>query len=107
MLQTAAREIDEETGLRGLRCRAALGSTRFKFKRGRTLIEKTVYLFLFEAPPEIKEKLSGEEGIRKAGWFGPSRARRISGYRNLDKILNRAMYLALGRRFGKRWKPAI
>lgn len=105
--QTAVREIEEEAGLSGLRCCANLGSTHFKFKRGRTLIEKTVYLFLFEAPADVKEKLSGEEGITKAGWFGPSRARRISGYRNLDKILNHALYLALGRRFKRqrKWRP--
>jgi len=94
LAQTAVREIEEETGLSGLHYVSPLGRTMFKFKRGKTLIEKTVYLFLFEVPPETVEKLPGIEGIEKADWFSPSRARQISGYRNLDKILNRALRLA-------------
>lgn len=94
LVETAIREIDEETGLRGLHYIATLGKTRFRFKRGRTTVEKTVHLYLFEAPPGREEKLPGTEGIHEAQWFPLEKAKQMSGYRNLDRLLARAVYLA-------------
>jgi len=94
LVQTAIREIDEETGLHGLHYVAPLGKTRFRFRRGRTTVEKTVYLYLFEAPPGLVENLPGTEGIVEAQWFPLDKAKKISGYRNLDRLLAKAISLA-------------
>lgn len=93
MAETAIREIREETGLTKLKYIAPLGRTNFRFRREKTVIEKTVFLFLFEAAPDVKENLPGTEGIMKAAWFKADRAQSISGYRNLDKLFSRAIAL--------------
>lgn len=94
LAETAIREIREETGLTGLRFITPLGRTGFRFKRGKTVIDKTVILFLFEAPAEAQEKLPGTEGIIHAEWFPAHKAVQISGYRNLDRLLGKALELA-------------
>lgn len=93
MAETAIREIEEETGLTSLHYMAPLGRTSFRFRRDKTLIEKTVFLFLFEAAADAREVLPGTEGITKAGWFKAEKARDISGYRNLDRLFSRALQL--------------
>jgi len=93
LAETAIREIREETGLTGLRYVSPLGRTDFRFRRGKTLIEKSVYLFLFEAAPDAKEELPGTEGIMTAEWIPAGKAVTASGYRNLDKLLAKALRL--------------
>lgn len=96
MAETAIREIEEETGLVNLKYVAPLGKTSFRFRREKTLIEKTVFLFLFEAPMDAKENLPGTEGITKAAWFKAEKAINISGYRNLDRLFSKAVEIATG-----------
>lgn len=91
LVQTAIREIQEETGLEGLRFIAPIGRTTFRFRREGTLIEKTVYFFLFEAPADAKEHLSGAEEIWEASWIKAQNAFAASGYRNLDRLLSKAL----------------
>lgn len=91
MAETAIREIQEETGLTNLKYIAPLGRTSFRFRREKSVIEKTVFLFLFEAAPDAKEDLPGTEGILKAAWFPARKAQSMSGYRNLDRLFARAM----------------
>jgi 8-oxo-dGTP pyrophosphatase MutT (NUDIX family) len=93
LAETAIREIQEETGIVGLHFIAPLGRTSFRFRRNKTVIEKTVFLFLFEAPSDVKENLPGTEGITEAAWFRFDKAPVTSGYRNLDKIFAKAMKL--------------
>ncbi|MFA5936172.1 MAG: NUDIX domain-containing protein [Patescibacteria group bacterium] len=93
MAETAIREIKEETGLFGLKYITSLGRTSFRFRRDKSVIEKTVHLFLFEAHPELKEALPGTEGITKAAWFRADKALSMSGYRNLDRLFARALAL--------------
>lgn len=96
MAETAIREIEEETGLTKLKYIAPIGRTSFRFRREKTVIEKTVFLFLFEAPSDAKENLPGTEGITKAAWFKSEKASNVSGYRNLDKLFAKAVELAKG-----------
>ncbi len=91
MAETAIREIQEETGLTNLKYIAPLGRTSFRFRREKHLIEKTVFLFLFEAAPDAQENLPGTEGITKATWINARQARSMSGYRNLDRLFARAL----------------
>jgi 8-oxo-dGTP pyrophosphatase MutT (NUDIX family) len=91
LAETAVREIKEETNLDNLRLVAPLGRTSFRFKREEGLIEKTVYLFLFEAPLSAKAQVVGEGAIWEGTWLKAHKVFSISGYRNLDKILATAM----------------
>lgn len=98
LAETAVREIREETGLTDLKFIAPLGRTWFSFKRNKTLINKTVFLFLFEAPKHAKEEISGHEGISEGGWFPMKEALTMSGYRNLDQLLTKALRITAGHR---------
>ena len=98
LAETAIREIREETGLTGLRFVVPLGRTWFSFRRNKTVINKTVHLFLFEAPLHAKEEFSGQEGISEGGWFPIQEALKMSGYRNLDQLLTKALRITTGHR---------
>lgn len=91
--ETAIREIREETGLDGLGLIAPLGKTMFRFWREAGLIEKTVHMFLFKAPPLAKERLSGSGAIFEGAWMPVHVAFQVSGYRNSDRMLGEAMRL--------------
>lgn len=91
LVETAIREIREETGLTGLRYLAPLGKTSYRFRVEGKLIEKHVYFFLFQAPADAKEQLTGEEAIWKAVWVPAKDVLATSGYKNLDRLLKKAM----------------
>lgn len=93
LVETAIREIKEETGLDGLRYLAPVGRTKFRFRREGALVEKTVHFFLFEAPSDAKEVLTGEGAIWEAMWTRAHKSFDASGYRNLDRLLSKALRL--------------
>ena len=84
LAETAVREIREETGLTGLRFVAPLGRIWLIFGRNKTVIHKTVHMFLFEAPLHAKEKFSGQRGLPEADGF---RFRKFLKMREGIKIL--------------------
>lgn len=98
LAETAVREIREETGLTGLRFVAPLGRIWLIFRRNKTVIHKTVHMFLFEAPLHAKEKFSGQEGITGGGWFPIQEALKMRGYKNLDQLLTKALRITAGPR---------
>ena len=69
LVETAIREIKEETGLTGLFFRGSIGKTSFRFSTQDAMVDKTVQFFLFEAPVEAKEVLTGEEAIWESAGF--------------------------------------
>lgn len=85
------REIREETGLTRLKLVVPLGRTSFRFRRHGKTIEKTVHIFLFEAPLDVKERFTGEGAIWHGAWMKSHKAFSVSGYRNLDALLGKAM----------------
>jgi ADP-ribose pyrophosphatase YjhB (NUDIX family) len=91
LVQTALREIKEETGLEGLKYLAPLGHTNFRFRRQSGLIQKIVHLFLFEAPLEAKTHFTGEGAIFEGQWVKIQNVFTVSSYKNLDRILARAL----------------
>ncbi len=95
------REIKEETGLTNLRFVTSIGRTLFRFRREGKLIEKQVHFFLFEASPEAKERLTGEEAIWEAIWVPADQVFETSGYRNLDRLLAKALRI-----IGQHRRPA-
>jgi len=94
LVQTAVREIKEETGLDGLRYIAPVGKTTFRYRRETHLYQKTVHFFLFEADIHAKEHMTGlEGGMWEASWVQAYQVFDVSGYRNLDSLLANAMRL--------------
>jgi len=91
LVQTAVREIREETGLDNLRYHESLGRTSFRFRREGIIIIKVVSLFLFEAPPDAKEHLTGEGAIYEGQWAKMKDVFSVSGYKNLDRLLAGAL----------------
>lgn len=91
-METAKREAFEEAGLKGLKTVAPLGRTTFRFRQEGKLIQKTVHFFLFEAPANAKEKMTGVEGgMWEADWTPMGKAIIKNGYRNLDRLLSKAI----------------
>mgnify|MGYP000881428664 FL=1 len=93
LIEAAIREIQEETGLSGLRYIAPVGSTVFRFRREGAMIRKTVHFFLFEAPSDAQEKMTGQEEMWEAAWIPLEQVFDTSSYRNLDRLLARALRL--------------
>ena len=93
LLQAAMRETREETGLTRIRPIAPVGKTKFRFRREGELIEKSVYFFLFVAPAFEKTTFTGDGAIWEGRWFPANRALDASSYRNLDRLLMRALQL--------------
>lgn len=92
LVATAKREAFEEAGLKGLKMIAGLGRTTFRFRQEGKVIQKTVHFFLFEAPSDIKEKMTGVEGgMWEADWVPMGKAIIKNGYRNLDRLLSKAI----------------
>ncbi len=96
-IQTAIREIREETGLERLKYVAPLGKTSFRFRREEGVIHKIVFFFLFQAQPDAKEKLMtreeyqvGKEPIFEAKWVPLEEAFSCSGYKNSDHLIAQA-----------------
>lgn len=93
LAETAVREIREETGLDRLRLIAPIGRTKFRFRRDGVVVEKSVMFYLFEARPDAKEKMTGEGAIWEAVWVRAHQSFAKSGYRNLDRLLSKALRL--------------
>jgi 8-oxo-dGTP pyrophosphatase MutT (NUDIX family) len=91
LMETAIREIREEAGLSGLTYVDSLGKTSFRYRRENVTVEKTVHFFLFEAPANAKEILTGEEAIWEAIWVPATEVYKTCGYRNLCRLLAAAL----------------
>lgn len=92
LVETAIRETREETGLTGLKLVAPLGRTQFRFRQNGHIVQKTVHFYLFEVPPDAKEHMTGVEGgMWEATWVKAQDAFSTSGYRNLDRLLSKAL----------------
>jgi 8-oxo-dGTP pyrophosphatase MutT (NUDIX family) len=100
LAETAVREIQEETGLDGLRLVGPLGKTSFRFRREVGVILKSVHYFLFEARPDAKERFQsraevgeGKELIQEGRWVPMRQAFSVSSYKNSDHLLASAFRL--------------
>lgn len=92
LVDTAKREAFEEAGLVELKLVAPLGRTTFRYRQDGGLIQKTVHFFLFEAKPDAQEKMTGVEGgMWEADWTPMGKAIIKNGYRNLDRLLSKAI----------------
>ncbi|MEI7512769.1 MAG: NUDIX domain-containing protein [Candidatus Uhrbacteria bacterium] len=92
LVNTAIREAGEEAGLKNMKLIAPLGRTQFRFRQNGALVQKSVHFYLFEVPADTKETMSGVEGgMWEATWVKAQEAFATSGYRNLDRLLSKAL----------------
>lgn len=97
LAETAIREIQEETGIQGLKYQAPLGKTSFRFRREGVAIHKSVHYFLFEASANTEPKFrtraevgEGRELIQEGRWVPMRQAFSVSSYKNSDHLLANA-----------------
>lgn len=79
----AIREIDEEVGINGLTLVAPLKNISYMYRRG-SLIQKSVYYFLFISPKKARPVVQLEEGIQEARWVTLIGAYSDIGYRRTN-----------------------
>lgn len=87
--QTALREVEEETGIRGLTITKPLEITYHIFKRNNQyFIKKTYWFEMFsdysgDLKPQIKE------GITKVKWIGPKKLKKVKTniYANIEALI--------------------
>ncbi|MBN1872050.1 MAG: NUDIX domain-containing protein [Candidatus Omnitrophica bacterium] len=89
-LQAAVREIEEETGLKGIKMVSEVGRSNYYYRRGRKLIYKTVYLFLFKYTGNSRLLIQKSE-IDGGRWFNPEEAVLQLGYKGADALLQKAL----------------
>lgn len=91
-LETAVREIAEETGLKDLTFVELLGTTGYFYRFAGNLVRKKVDYFLFAYLGKGKPKAQREEGISQVRWFDPKEARKVIGYTKTNMpILKKAL----------------
>lgn len=92
--QTALREISEETGIEGRIVKPVEVIVYQYTNAQKGLVDKEVHYYLVEA---VGGSLSAQlEEIRGVEWLEPSdalRQQRLSGYRNNDSVLDKALEL--------------
>lgn len=85
----AVREVEEETGLRGLRITSDLCETYHEYKESGKVIGKTTYWFLMYGENILRQKLTPqkEEGITDLIWKEVNSSREMLGYDNLKDVI--------------------
>ncbi len=87
--QTALREVEEETGIKGLQITKPLEITYHIFKRNNKYqIKKTYWFEMFsDYTGDLKPQLS--EGITKVKWIGPNKLKKVKKniYANIEGLL--------------------
>lgn len=97
-LETALREIAEETGLLDLIVRAELPTIDWYFRDRDRLIHKYCHFFLLESV-EGEPVPQADEGISQCIWYSYRRAVRTVTYDNAREVLRAAgRHLGAGRR---------
>ena len=87
--KTALREVEEETGIKGLQITKPLEITYHIFKRNNKYqIKKTYWFEMFsDYQGDLKHQLS--EGITKVKWIGPKKLKKVKKniYANIEGLL--------------------
>ncbi|MFL2626139.1 MAG: NUDIX hydrolase [Flavobacteriaceae bacterium] len=87
--KTALREVEEETGIKGLSITKPLDITYHIFKRNNQYqIKKTYWFEMFsEYDRDLKPQLN--EGITKVKWIGPKKLKKVKKniYANIESLI--------------------
>jgi 8-oxo-dGTP pyrophosphatase MutT (NUDIX family) len=94
IVEAAAREILEELALEEICLLERLGKIDIWFKdpnfRGKSLIHKDIYFYLFSAPANATIRPVATEHVLEAAWVPAKELLKKFGYENLTPIINRA-----------------
>jgi 8-oxo-dGTP pyrophosphatase MutT (NUDIX family) len=85
----AVREVEEETGLSGLRLRGAIETIDWYFRFRGTLIHKVCHFYLMETESAVTSPQRAE-GITACRWEPYERASTLVSYENARAVLRRA-----------------
>jgi ADP-ribose pyrophosphatase YjhB (NUDIX family) len=83
---TAAREIQEETGLKEMRVLNWLGKVNFRYRRDHTLVLMTMHIYLVEAQGD-SDKLKPEEWLNDIKWLTATDAVDKIAYDDIGKLI--------------------
>lgn len=90
--ETAAREINEETGLSKIKLGEKLDNIYFFYRKHGKLIFMTTCVFLVEALAESDDLKHGDsEGIIDVKWFGVEAALELIEYKDTEKLFRLAL----------------
>jgi len=84
--QTAAREIQEETGLQEMKVHNWLGKVNFRYRRTHTLVLMTMHIFLVEGKGDTN-KLQGEDWLTDMKWMPAADAIDKIAYDDIGKLI--------------------
>lgn len=83
---TAAREIQEETGLKEMKVHSWLGKVNFRYRRGHTLVLMTMHIYLVEGKGDTN-KLHPEDWLNDIKWLPASEAVDKIAYDDIGKLI--------------------
>ena len=89
--RAALREVEEETGMLGLKIIEKLGEMDYWFKAKGDLIHKVVYWYLMEASEDVNIELQDAEGIADLKWVNVDELKKMAGYKDMEEIVDRAV----------------
>ncbi|MDD9139429.1 MAG: NUDIX domain-containing protein [Candidatus Cardinium sp.] len=92
-LETARREIAEETGLKSINLIDFVYKQMYSFEQNGCLHNKTVYWYLFEVEHLDEIVLSKEEGFVMHKWVSYEEALKFFSYRSFNQIIQLAAKL--------------
>lgn len=84
--ETAAREVQEETGLAEVKVLNWLGKINFRYRRGSSLVLMTTEIFLVHARGDT-EALKPEDWMNGIKWFSATEALDRIEYEDIGKLM--------------------
>lgn len=84
--QTAAREIQEETGLAEMKVYSWLGKVAFRYRRTHTLVLMTMHIYLVEGKGDT-DNLKGEDWLTDMRWLSSDEAIDKIAYDDISKLI--------------------
>ena len=85
-IQTAKREVGEETGLKDISMHGYLGKINFRYRRGNSLVLMSTEIFLMQANSD-SNKLKPEDWMNGIKWFSPAQALDKIEYEGTGKVM--------------------
>lgn len=85
-IQTAEREVREETGLQNMEVMSWLGKINFRYRRQQSLVLMTTQIYLIRALGDTN-KLTKEDWMNGIGWFKVQDALDMIEYEDITKLL--------------------
>ena len=83
---TAAREINEETGLQEMKVMNWLGKVHFRYRRNHTLVLMTMHIYLVQGQGNT-DRLHPEDWLNDIQWLPATKAVDLIAYEDIGKLM--------------------